>query len=44
MKNVLGVPYVSTRPALGFSKGVAGFVASPTLNDQFNTVRLVDAS
>ena len=44
MKNVLGVPYVSTRPALGFSRSVVGFVASPTLNDQFNTVRLVDAS
>ncbi len=44
MKNVLGVPYVQHAPALGFAKNVAGFVASPTLNDQFNTVRLVDAS
>jgi peptide/nickel transport system substrate-binding protein len=39
MKNVLAVPYVHTRPALGFARKVQGFVASPVLNDNFASVR-----
>jgi peptide/nickel transport system substrate-binding protein len=37
---VIGVPYVSTTPALAFHRNVAGFKASPSLNDQFNTVSI----
>ena len=40
MKNVLAVPYVHTRPALGFTRNVQGFVASPVLNDSFGSVRI----
>ncbi len=40
MKNVLAVPYVHTRPALGFARNVQGFVASPVLNDSFASVRI----
>ena len=40
MKNVLAVPYVHTRPALGFARNVQGFVASPVLNDSFGSVRI----
>ena len=37
---VIGVPYVSTTPALAFQKNVVGFKASPSLNDLFNTVSI----
>ena len=40
MRNVLAVPYVHTRPALGFARNVQGFVASPVLNDSFASVRI----
>jgi peptide/nickel transport system substrate-binding protein len=40
MANVLAVPYVHTRPALGFARNVQGFVASPVLNDSFASVRI----
>jgi peptide/nickel transport system substrate-binding protein len=40
MTNVLAVPYVHTRPALGFARNVQGFVASPVLNDSFASVRI----
>jgi peptide/nickel transport system substrate-binding protein len=40
MTNVLAVPYVHTRPALGFARNVQGFVASPVLNDEFASVRI----
>ena len=40
--NVLAVPYVHTRPALGFARNVQGFVASPVLNDSFASVRISD--
>jgi peptide/nickel transport system substrate-binding protein len=38
MANVIGVPYVHSVPALAFTKNVRGFKASPTLNDEFNSV------
>ena len=41
MANVIGVPYVSTQPALAFAKNVVGYKASPTLNDVFSIVRVV---
>lgn len=40
MRNVVGVPYVHTKPALGFTKNVVGFKPSPTLNDVFSIVRV----
>jgi hypothetical protein len=40
MQNVVGVPYVHTKPALGFARNVAGFKPSPTLNDEFALVRV----
>jgi peptide/nickel transport system substrate-binding protein len=39
MRNVVGVPYVHTKPALAFTKNVQGFKASPTSNDIFSLVR-----
>jgi peptide/nickel transport system substrate-binding protein len=38
MAQVIGVPYVNSKPALAFTKNVHGFVASPTLNDYFDSV------
>jgi peptide/nickel transport system substrate-binding protein len=38
MAEVIGVPYVHSKPALAFTKNVHGFVPSPTLNDLFNSV------
>jgi peptide/nickel transport system substrate-binding protein len=40
MQNVVGVPYVHTKPALGFAKNVVGYKPSPTLNDVFALVRV----
>jgi peptide/nickel transport system substrate-binding protein len=39
MQQVIGVPYVHSTPALAFRRNVVGFRASPTLNDEFVTVR-----
>jgi peptide/nickel transport system substrate-binding protein len=39
MRNLLGVPYVHTKPALAFAKNVVGYIPAPTLNDKFDTVR-----
>ena len=41
MANVVGVPYVHTKPALAFARNVVGFKASPTLNDLFVSVRVL---
>ncbi|MFN0153283.1 MAG: ABC transporter substrate-binding protein [Gaiella sp.] len=38
MRNVYGVPYVHTKPALAFAKNVRGYVASPTTTESFATV------
>jgi peptide/nickel transport system substrate-binding protein len=35
-----GVPYAHSRPALGFTANVSGFVPSPTTNEAFATVSL----
>jgi peptide/nickel transport system substrate-binding protein len=40
-QTVPGVPYVHTQPALAFKKTVIGFKPSPTLNDNFELVRIV---
>lgn len=40
MANVIGVPYVHTKPALAFAKNVVGYKASPTLNDVFSIVKV----
>jgi peptide/nickel transport system substrate-binding protein len=37
-KTLPGVPYVNTLPALAFKKTVAGFLPSPSLNDNFELV------
>ncbi len=36
-----GVPYVSTKPALGFQKNVVGYIPSPVSLEPFSTVRFV---
>jgi peptide/nickel transport system substrate-binding protein len=40
MKLVPGVPYVHTKPALGFQKRVKGYVASPVGTEPFSTVSI----
>jgi peptide/nickel transport system substrate-binding protein len=40
-QTVPGVPYVHTQPALAFKRTVIGFKPSPTLNDNFELVRIV---
>lgn len=41
MKQVIGVPYVHTKPALAFKRNVVGYVPSPTTSETFATVRKV---
>ncbi len=38
MEFLPGIPYVHTEPALAFTPGVKGFVASPTSGEDFSTV------
>jgi peptide/nickel transport system substrate-binding protein len=40
MAQVIGVPYVHTKPALAFRRNVVGYKPSPTLNDVFSIVRI----
>jgi len=40
MRNVIGVPYVHSGPALAFTRNVQGFRASPTGSDLFALVRV----
>ena len=39
MTQAYGVPYVHTKPALGFRKTVLGYVPSPTTSESFGSVR-----
>jgi peptide/nickel transport system substrate-binding protein len=38
MANLPGVPYVHTKPALGFKKSVLGYIASPIELEPFAPV------
>jgi peptide/nickel transport system substrate-binding protein len=40
MRNLVGVPYVHTEPALAFARNVVGFKASPTGSDEFKDTRI----
>ncbi len=40
MTQLPGVPYAHSRPALGFTAKVKGYVASPTTNELFSTVTI----
>jgi peptide/nickel transport system substrate-binding protein len=40
MRQVVGVPYVHTEPALAFARNVVGFKASPTGSDEFKDTRI----
>ena len=39
MKDLIGVPYVHTKPALAFTRGVIGYRPSPTTSESFASVR-----
>ena len=39
MRDLIGVPYVHTRPALAFKRGVVGYRPSPTTSESFASVR-----
>jgi len=39
MRDLIGVPYVHTRPALAFTRGVVGYRPSPTTSESFASVR-----
>ena len=39
MRNVIGVPYAHTRPALAFKRTVVGYRPSPTTSESFASVR-----
>ena len=39
MRQVIGVPYVHTKPALAFKRNVVGYRPSPTTSESFASVR-----
>ena len=39
MRDLIGVPYVHTKPALAFTRGVHGYLPSPTTSESFASVR-----